>query len=496
MRAFVAGRAAQALATVAVTLLAVRLLDAAAYGQYMVVWGLVELGVPLTSLGLLPAAQRYLPELATSGSPQALRQFVRWIYWARTGTILLACAAVAFGWETLAGWIGVQAVAPAVPWLAAGLLFCVLRMRFAAEMLEAMLEQRYAQTVRALLPAGRALCLLVIWQLESASLHVLLAADLAVAAAAWVLAEVWLAQRLRSLQPGGSSAVAVRDLLSFVWHMSGAQLMNAVASVGTLRLIVARALGVEAAGAFAFMQQLVVIGNRYLPSVLLANLVRPMLIDRHTAGSDEAVGHGLGLLWKLNFALVWPLVALAALYGSPLVATLSGGRILDGGPTMAWLMLGLGALAQAQIVTMAMQIYRYTALARRVSMFALLVPPLALFAAGWGLPAVAAAYALALWLRGLVGLAWLKQQPHGLYTDWPGVARVAAALAVACAAGWAAGHWGGHWVGSLVLGGVYIGLCIAARPLMAQEFDLVGRGLGRKGRWLRVLVRRSPGAEE
>lgn len=489
LRAFVAGRVAQAAATMMVTLLAVRILDGTNYGEYMVIWGVLEICVPLTSLGLLPATQRFLPELAASGSVSSLRRFVRWVGWARTGLIVVASLAVASGWSALAGWIGADSVDPWVPWLAAGLVFCVLRMRFDAEMLEAILEQRYAQTVRALLPLGRAAGMLLLWALDAATLRSLLLCDFLISAVALLLAQRYLRVRLKGLQPLGDRSVGAKELWRFVWHLSGAQLLNAVASVGTLRLVVARTMGVEIAGALSFMQQLVVIGNRYLPSVLLANLIRPMLVDRHAAGDHASVATGLGVLWKLNIAMVWPLVLLMALSGGPIVAALSGGRVVDAGPAMAFLMLALGALAQSQIVGLAYQVYGYTALARRVSLFALLVPLLAYVAARWGLVAVAAGYALVLWLRSFAGLIWLRRRAYGLATDWRGVLRVVAALAAAGLVAWPLMARWGTWAGAAGLLISYALACAVVRPLNGAEFELVARALKRRARWVRPFAR-------
>ena len=57
----------------------VRLLIPADYGAYMVLWGMVEMMMPLSSLGMLEAVRRFLPELAARGAPGVLIRFVRWM---------------------------------------------------------------------------------------------------------------------------------------------------------------------------------------------------------------------------------------------------------------------------------------------------------------------------------------------------------------------------------------------------------------------------------
>ena len=76
---FLLGRAAQSITSFILALWLVRLLGASDYGAYMVLWGMVEMMVPLSSLGMLEAVRRFLPELAVRGEPEALKKFVAWM---------------------------------------------------------------------------------------------------------------------------------------------------------------------------------------------------------------------------------------------------------------------------------------------------------------------------------------------------------------------------------------------------------------------------------
>ncbi|MDV7397900.1 hypothetical protein RZS08_41250, partial [Arthrospira platensis SPKY1] len=60
---FVAGRAAQAVAMIGFTLIAVRVLPPSDFATYMLAFGLVEAGRPLVSLGLVPMLQQFLPDM-------------------------------------------------------------------------------------------------------------------------------------------------------------------------------------------------------------------------------------------------------------------------------------------------------------------------------------------------------------------------------------------------------------------------------------------------
>lgn len=486
---FAVGRSFQALATLALTLLTVRWLGSDDYGFYMMAWGLVELGVPLTSLGLLPAVQRFLPELAERGTEAGLRRFVLVTGLARAALILLAGLVLIVTWPWLLKWLGSTHQVTLSGWLVALLIGTNLFARFTAELLECLLEQRYAQTARALLPLLRLAGLIGLWWTGHISLLALIVLDTVAALASWWLGEYWLRRQLRSLKPAGTFELSRSDLWTFVWHMSGVQLMNAVGNMGLLRLIVARTLGIEAAGQFAFLQQLVTIGQRYMPSTLLANMIKPMLIARHTAGRSREVAVSFGVLWKVNLALVWPFIPMMVLAGDQIVHLLSGGRVPQGGWPLGWLLLGLVATAQNQIVVMALQVYRYTALARRISLLALIVPVLAWAGSRYGLAGVAAGMAAAYLVRGTWGMAATRRQSLTVELDWPGMVRFFGVLAASAVVAWLLRPWFGPWGAAALL----TLLCLVGtrfvRPVSAEEMELIGRALGPRARWFKGWAR-------
>lgn len=489
VRHFVVGRLAQAIATVAVTFLAVRLLSPGEYGLYMVLWGLVELGVPMTSLGFLPAAQRFLPELAERGSQGSLRRFVYELMAIRIGLIVLGALAVGCSWPVLSAWMGSPDSRVSVAWLAAVMLAFVLISRFSAEMLECLLEQRYAQTSRAVLPFIRAFGFVALWVGGKANLVNLLWIDVVAALIAMILGEVWLARSVGALNPLGNHSIPRRDFATFVWHMSGAQVLNAVSSVGTLRLVVARLLGVEVAGQFSFLQQLVTIGNRYLPSVLLANMVRPMLIARHANGRVEDVSRGLGLLWKSNLALAWPAVPMMVIAGDEIINFASGGHVRSAGLAMAFMVIGLGARGQHQIVGMALQIFRYTKLIRAESLLSLLAPVLLFAFVGYGIEGMAFAICVGLVLRSAISLWLLQRREFTIALDWVGAARLLLSLLAATGLAYIVGVRLGPLVGVVILLASYCAFAFVCRPVEAREWGLVKRGIGQRASWLSRLVR-------
>lgn len=491
LAAFLLGRAAQALATFALMLLAVRWLPLGEYGAYMLVWGLCELAVPLTSLGLLQALQQFLPRLAAHANRREVRRFVRTMAAARLALTLGVIGLMLLFWPRIAGWFGLTLVADlSSGLLVAALIVAVLGARYVAEVLECLLEQRDAQLVRALQPVARLVGLAGLWFSGNLNLTRLLWVDLLVSLAALAWGQWMLARRLRALSPDGELVLPWREVRSFVGHMSLSQGLVAAGDAGAVRLIAGRVLGLEAAGIFAFLQQLTVTANRYLPSILLANVVRPMLVVRHAAGDLATVGVGVAVLWKMNLALMCGALAVVIVGGDGLLVLLSGGAAQAAGLPMALLLVGLLGSAMSQIVAMALQIH---GLASRVTLVSLAAPTTLLCA--WygglhgGLLGLAWGVAVSMWLRAAVVMATAQTGPQRAPLDWSGALR----LILATVGVVALGAWLGRYVGTLwaaaLAAGLYVALLLWLKPLNATEGELIGRGLGHRGHWIRAWSR-------
>jgi O-antigen/teichoic acid export membrane protein len=489
VRAFLFGRAAQGLANLVLTLAMVRLLAPGDYGAYMILWGMVEMMVPLTSLGMLEAVRRYLPELAAHGAPGALSAFVRGMTLIRLGLMLGWAVAIALFWGEIAAWLGFSAVQQQAALPAVVLVVSVIAFRYAAEMLECLLEQRWSQLTHALLPIGRLAGVVALVATGSLSLAHVIWVDIAVSVGCLLLAEVFLARKVRAIPAAGDYRAPRREVATFAWHMAGVNVLNATASFGALRLLVARFLGLEAAGLFAFIQQLLVIVARYLPANLLANVIRPMLIARHAAGETAVVAQGLGLMWKTNLLIVLCCVAALWVAGDAIIAFVSGGRFEGAGTVALLLFLGLGATTQGQLFVMAMQIHNRTRELRNLTLLMLLVPLGAWAGADFGLAGVALGIVLAQWAWNSLVLWWMRRHRVSGKLDWSGLARAGVGGLAATGPAWLVVGPSREWAALAILAVLLPIAFWLAKPLVASDMDLLQRGLRGWARFLRPFVR-------
>jgi O-antigen/teichoic acid export membrane protein len=488
LRWFVVGRAAQALASIAFLLLAIRVLPATDYGIYMVLIGLVEVLRPLSSLGLLPAVQQFLPEMALHASARQLRRFVGLATASRFAALGLFAAALYVAWAPVSQLLGFHRIVPRPPIAACLLVVTLLGASYTDHMLDALLEQRSAQLIRALMPLGRLVGLIALVLAGEPDLQTMVWIDLAVSSGCLVMAELILWKRLRELRPDGSRQFRVAEIMGFAWHLSGAQVLNALGSAGMLRMVVSAGLGATAAGQFAFIQQLLGQTQKLMPSLLLANLVRPMLIAANVQAQRARISPAVTFLRKSNFILSAMVILCVLLGGDELLSMLSGGRLPEMGGVLALLAIAAVSAAQSQITNMLLQVFRRSSLVRSLSLLALLTLCLAWLGTRHGLLAVAGGIALGNWVRSATSLWALHWHEPWLATDRAALLRVGLAFgALTTLLLAAAGQ--GLWQMAMAI--AFTGpLLVVIKPLSADDVDLIESAVqGRTGRWLDGLLR-------
>lgn len=480
---FLLGRAAQSLTSFILTLWLVRLLESADYGAYMVLWGMVEMMVPLSSLGMLEAVRRFLPELATRGTSDALKKFVKWMTLIRLAIMAIWTLLIAIFWVDIATWMSFSVPQQDATLIGVGLIITVLGFRYAAEMLECLLEQRWSQLTHAFMPLGRLIGVAILVAIGGLTLERLLWVDLIVTLTCFMLCEFFLMRKLKSLSGEGDFRVSAYEIANFAWHMAVVNLFRAIASMGALRILVARTLGLEIAGMYAFLQQLLVIVGRYLPANLLANIIRPMLITRKVAGEYEIVGQGVALLWKSNLLIIAVSMLAISIAGNEIIELASSGRFTDAGVIMLIMLLGLGATSQEQLISMVMQILSYTRQLRYFSLLSAITPLAVIVGANWGLLGVTMGVVLSVWLMNSVVLLWLNRQVGYINLDWLGTLRGLSLAIFLAVVSWMIKDELGEWW-TLVVAMLAYGLgLVVVKPLSYLDMVLLNRGVRNRFRY-------------
>ncbi|MEM1230016.1 MAG: hypothetical protein AAGI15_05720 [Pseudomonadota bacterium] len=484
--AFLTGRVAQAAARAVLLLLLVRLLVPADYGFYMLLIGLSEMLLELAGLGLLPAAQRFIPQLVERVGHARLRRFVLAIAGLQMLVVVAVATAIRLNWTAITSLFDFSPEAAAATLLGTWLFLVVPAFRFAADILECLLEQGRAQLCRALLPTLRVIALLVLLavghQIVLADLFLL---DLVIVGSCTLLAWGFIFGALKRHASDRDEPLPVADIARHAWQMAPVGLLGAARSPGALRLIVASVLGLPAAGLFAFLQSLERLVSRYLPGVLLRGLVRPMLISRYLESGIAFVSSGFNLLSKSNVLIVAAAIASAALVGDEAVALLSGNRFEAAGATLTLMLLVMLFTSQRTLIEMVFQVTNRANILRSTALIAPVVLALAWSLAAFGLPAIIVAIGVGALLTNGLAL-WLYQRgEERLTVHWAGYLRIGAAAVLAFAV-----SYGLHsvaldnglplppWARLAVLGVTYLLLLTLFKPYRANELRLVERAAG------------------
>jgi O-antigen/teichoic acid export membrane protein len=410
----VGGRMAQAAARVVLVLAVVRILPVEDYGAYMLIVGTAELMLQLGSFGILPLAQRYLPQMLTTLPLRRLYGFVAFLVLVQLAIFAGIAGLIAAFWDVLTPLFGMTPAQSEATRVAAWMFLVIPAFRFTAELLESMLG--FGQIARAVMVIARASAvLLLILLLPVVHLRDVLVVDMAVTGLCVLFVLSRIRRSLDTLHaPTAAGTLPVADMWRFVRHMALVGPMSAMSNPGAVRLVLANGLGLAESGLFAFLQTLERLVSRYLPATLLKNLIRPVLISRYIGrGNSELLSAGTGLLLKSNMLAVIGGLVVIAVCGDQIVTLMSGGKFTGAGVTLLLLYVNMIATSQRGVQEMVMQITGHT----RALWITSVVAPIALLliwlCAGFGLNV-----AVLIMTAGSLTANWLAAGVLQAKTDW------------------------------------------------------------------------------
>jgi len=476
---FAGGRIGQLAARAVLVLALVRILPVADYGAYMLIVGTAELLLQVGSFGILPLAQRYLPQMLTTLPIRKLYGFVTFLIAAQLVVLTIIAAVLGWYWNALGPVFGLSAEQISRTSLAAWLFLVIPAFRFSSELLEAMLAQ--GQTARAIMVIVRAAAIVVLVMVKpKINLTDVLVVDLVSTSACVVLSWSSIRQTMAALHsPEAAGTLPVREMFTFAWHMALVGPMSGAASPGAIRLALANGLGVAQSGLFAFLQSLERLVSRYLPATLVRNLIRPILISRAIGkGNTELLKSGTGLLLKSNMLTVVAGLVVIAVCGDQIVFIMSGHKFRGAGLTLLLLYVNMIAASQRGVQEMVMQITGHT----RQLWITTVVSPIALFMvwlfSRYGLNVavliVTAGSMTANWLASWV----LQVRTDWFRVDWRGMAAIFLPGLAAGAAGMALALWMKPLIAGALAPVIFVLFLLISKPFNAGEVRTVERAIG------------------
>ncbi len=477
----IAGRAAQALCRMVLLLVVVRLLSAEDFGAYMLAVGVSEMLLQTFSLGILPVGQRFLPQLVDTAKPSDLRRFLRGISTLQFAILLLVTSAIWYYWDTLLPLVGFDAEQTERSRPAVWMLLFVPAFRFVADLLEALLEQGKAQAARALMLLGRlaGIGVLLLVGTEIGLVEILYI-DGGITVICLIVAWLFMAGTLRGIAPPSEpKPLPVRTMMRHAWHMASVDFLGSASAPGAIRVAIASALSLSDSGLFAFLQSMQRLVGRYLPSVLLRGLVRPMLIARvHKKNGPKLIETVTGLLLKLNLLIIVAGVVVVYFAGDWIVNVASGGRFPQSGETLLLMVALLGITSQRLVLEMLLQIMNQTYVLRATAILAPLALALVWLVADYGLNVAVVVSASGVALANVICIVQLRRITGQFSSDWRGNAYIMMAAATAVVLGYFVQAPFGMWAGMATAGVLLVLFLAAVKPFRLSELRLIDRGVG------------------
>ncbi len=480
---FIGGRAVQAAARAMLVLVLVRILPVADYSAYMLIIGTAELLLQFASFGILPIAQRYLPQLIHTLPLRTLYRFVAFLVIAQLLVLSLFSGLLWWFWGVLAPFFNLSEQQTAATTWATALFLVIPAFRFSAEMLEALLEQGRAQFTRASMVVGRAAVLgLLMILTPEVGLTTVLLIDMTIFGLALLLAWFFIQRSLAELHSTSAAGqIPVMELARFASRMAFVSLLGATGTPGAIRLLLANSIGIIEAGLFGFLQSIERLVSRYLPGTLLGGLIRPILISR-TVGKDSTrvLEAGTGLLLKSNLLIVVAGIVVIGICGDQLVALLSGGKFLGAGITLLLIYVSMAVGSQRSVLEMVMQITGHTTTLAYTAVIALASLIVVWLLADYGLNVAVLVIAVGGMLANWAASAVLRWSTDWFKVDWRGMVAIVLPGLAAVALGMALATWSGP----LPAGGIglilYLGFVRIARPFRSSEIAMVERVVGER----------------
>ncbi len=477
----VGGRAVQAAARVVLVLALVRVLPVEEFAAYMLIVGTAELLLQVGSFGILPLAQRYVPQLLPVLPTRTMQRFI--IGLVVMQVLVLACAAALIGhyWRQVTPLFGLTNEQIEATSFAAWLFLVVPVFRFAAELMETMLGfGQIARAIMVIIRAGAILVLIVV--MPQVGLREVLITDLTVTSLCALVLLLRIHRNVATLNPtGGIGRMPVAEMARFTRHMAVVGILGGTANPGALRLVLANGIGLAESGLFAFLQSLERLVSRYLPATVLRNLIRPVLISRYVGhGNSDVLKAGTGLLLKSNLLAVMGGIVVIAVCGDEVVRIMSGGKFVGAGLTLLLLYVNMIATSQRGVQEMVMQITGHTRalwMTTAVSPFALL---LVWLVSGHGLNFAVLVITAGSLVSNSLATGVLQSRTDWFRVDWRGTIAIGAAGALSAAAGVAMRTTMPVFVAAAIAFGLFILFVRIGRPFSAGEIGAVERVVGKR----------------
>lgn len=310
------------------------------YGVYIALLALQVSLLAVSSLGIETTAERFLPELRTLHNDNKLLGFVITAMTMRLSTLFILMLMTWIAAHPIIVLVGLEQYSNIFkPWIVVIGFTGIFTL--AVILLEAMLQQRFAQRCLSIYVFIKCLLIYLANHYQQLNINTLVTIELIASGITAILSTGVLVWHFPTdgIQNGWQLVTENRRRLqSFAFFNYTAQIVFQFFSAQVMKLLVTRVLGVVQAASYGFAYSLTETVQRYLPAMLLLRLIKPVFINRYVKTQNfDLLNEMAGIILKLNLLVLAPIVAFSALFGDDLLAILSNNKYTDA----HWILVGL-----------------------------------------------------------------------------------------------------------------------------------------------------------
>ena len=352
---YLSGRGVTAIASMLVPLLLVRSMTVGDYARYTAYSGLLIVLMTLSNLGIERVVPRYLPELRNAGAEDELCLTSRFLTIVRASLLFLVLILLLLGYGYVAKWFNL-AVDTKAKWAFVLYAFSFGMSMYFARTLQALMLQKEA-----------AIGVAFEWFLKLAVLSVLLFCSGRISLHAAILLQggtaavgaIYMFCKLQ-LHLGRPRKVAKSEILlnrkqvvrtgleNYFWVLSGMYTGPPV-----VKLISSSLFSPALTAALGFAYAVTGVVQRYMPSVLLLNIIEPAIMAKFSGNRDfRLLNHYISIVFKFNLFVLLPVAIWFPVNGAPLVELVTKGKY----PESVWMISALLIVLILQSHTMMMQL--------------------------------------------------------------------------------------------------------------------------------------------
>jgi O-antigen/teichoic acid export membrane protein len=270
---------------------------------------------------------------------------------------------------------------------------------------------------------------------------------------------------------------------NYFWDLTGIYSKPA-----TIKLVSAFFFSYGVTAALGFAYALAAVVQRYMPSVLLNQIIEPTIIAKYTENHDfRRSAHYFSIVFKANLLILIPLTCWFYFYGDIVVNLISNGKYHHITWIISWLLVNqmlqslMGLLQQASNAVQKSELLSEC----NVRTLLLLLLPAAGLVYFFGLPGLLLSLSATFFHRNIYILQRLYGYGYHFLLDWQGMAKImtaaVAALTVAAITTLLFENnvivcFAGLGVGAIV----YLGFTFIMKPFSLLERETINKLLGRK----------------